>query len=188
MSSEKESPDAAHEPEQLALIRETVRTAKVPRAKPRTWRGAALAKELPVARVVVNKGSLHLDQFFDYAVPEELDEAAQPGVRVRVRFGAGAHQVKNGRREGGRLIDGFLVERRATSDYSGPLAALADVVSPEPVLGPEQLGLARAVADRYAGSLADVLQLAVPPRSARAEGRPSPEPLPPPAAPEPASW
>ncbi|MEU4068440.1 primosomal protein N' [Streptomyces wedmorensis] len=185
MSSENEKSD---EPEQLALIRETVRTAKVPRAKPRTWRGAALAKELPVARVVVNKGALHLDQFFDYAVPEELDEAARPGVRVRVRFGAGAHQVKNGRREGGRLIDGFLVERRATSDYSGPLAALADVVSPEPVLGPEQLGLARAVADRYAGSLADVLQLAVPPRSARAEGRPSPASLPPPGPPEPGSW
>ncbi|GGV10608.1 putative primosomal protein N' [Streptomyces litmocidini] len=185
MSSENEKSD---EPEQLALIRETVRKAKVPRAKPRTWRGAALAKELPVARVVVNKGALHLDQFFDYAVPEELDGAARPGVRVRVRFGAGAHQVKNGRREGGRLIDGFLVERRATSDYSGPLAALADVVSPEPVLGPELLGLARAVADRYAGSLADVLQLAVPPRSAKAEGRPSPAPLPPPRAPEPASW
>ncbi|MFE0778261.1 primosomal protein N' [Streptomyces sp. NPDC058861] len=186
MSSENEKP--SEEPEQLALIRETVRKAKVPRAKPRTWRGAALAKELPVARVVVNKGALHLDQFFDYAVPEELDEAARPGVRVRVRFGAGAHQVKNGRREGGRLIDGFLVERRAESDYSGPLAALADVVSPEPVLGPELLGLARAVADRYAGSLADVLQLAVPPRSAAAERRPSPEPLPPPGAPEPGSW
>ncbi|MET9674344.1 primosomal protein N' [Streptomyces sp. NPDC006482] len=185
MSSEKENSDG---PEQLALIRETVRKANVPRAKPRTWRGAALAKELPVARVVVNKGSLHLDQFFDYAVPEELDETARPGVRVRVRFGAGAHQVRNGRREGGRLIDGFLVERRATSDYSGPLAALADVVSPEPVLGPELLGLARAVADRYAGSLADVLQLAVPPRSARAEGRPSPEPLPPPRPPEPGTW
>ncbi|MFH9724715.1 primosomal protein N' [Streptomyces sp. NPDC017254] len=188
MSSENERSEESGEPEQLALIRETVRKAKVPRAKPRTWRGAALAKELPVARVVVNKGALHLDQFFDYAVPEELDEIARPGVRVRVRFGAGAHQVKNGRREGGRLIDGFLVERRATSDYSGPLAALADVVSPEPVLGPEQLGLARAVADRYAGSLADVLQLAVPPRSARAEGRTSPEPLPPPTAPEPESW
>ncbi|MFF1511745.1 primosomal protein N' [Streptomyces sp. NPDC058326] len=188
MSSENERSEESAEPEQLALIRETVRKAKVPRAKPRTWRGAALAKELPVARVVVNKGSLHLDQFFDYAVPEELDETARPGVRVRVRFGAGAHQVKNGRREGGRLIDGFLVERRATSDYSGPLAALADVVSPEPVLGPELLGLARAVADRYAGSLADVLQLAVPPRSARAESRPSPDPLPPPPAPEPGSW
>ncbi|WSR72294.1 primosomal protein N' [Streptomyces sp. NBC_01180] len=190
MSSDDEQPGTPADggPEQLALIRETVRRTKVPRAKPRTWRGAALAKELPVARVVVNKGVLHLDQFFDYAVPEELDEAAQPGVRVRVRFGAGSRNVREGRREGGGLIDGFVVERRADTDYSGPLAALAGVVSPEPVLSPGLLGLARAVADRYAGSLADVLQLAVPPRNARAEGKPSPEPLEPPPAPEPGTW
>ncbi|MEU3253863.1 primosomal protein N' [Streptomyces sp. NPDC006997] len=175
-------------PEQLALIRESVRGAKAPRAKPRTWRGAALARELPVARVLVDKGVLHLDRYFDYAVPEELDADAQPGVRVRVRFGAGRHRVREGRREGGGLIDGFLIERRAESDYSGPLAALAQVVSPEPVLDDELLGLARAVADRYAGSLADVLQLAIPPRSARAEQRPSPAPLPPPPAPEAGSW
>ncbi|MFJ6570247.1 primosomal protein N' [Streptomyces sp. NPDC091292] len=175
-------------PEQLALIRESVRQAKVPRAKPRTWRGAALAGELPVARVLVDKGVLHLDRYFDYAVPAELDEQAQPGVRVRVRFGAGRHQVRDGRREGGGLVDGFLVERVAVSEYSGPLAALAQVVSPEPVLGDELLALARAVADRYAGSLADVLQLAVPPRNARAEGKPSPDPLPPPPAPDPGSW
>ncbi|MFE7134497.1 primosomal protein N' [Streptomyces sp. NPDC057638] len=181
------SPPGAR-PEQLALIRESVREAKVPRAKPRTWRGAALAPELPVARVVVNKGVLHLDQYFDYAVPVELDADAQPGVRVRVRFGAGAHRVRDGRREGGGLVDGFLVERRASSDYSGALAALAYVVSPEPVLSPETLALARAVADRYAGSLADVLQLAIPPRNGRAESRPSPDPLPPPPAPDPATW
>ncbi|MEV0092787.1 primosomal protein N' [Streptomyces sp. NPDC050738] len=187
MSSENEE-SGGGAPEQLALIRETVRKAKVPKAKPRTWRGAALAKELPVARVVVNKGVLHLDQFFDYAVPEELDEIAQPGVRVRVRFGAGNRNVREGRREGGGLIDGFIVERRAESDYEGALAALAGVVSDEPVLGPELLGLARAVADRYAGSLADVLQLAVPPRNARAEAKPSPEPLPPPQAPGAGTW
>ncbi|MGW5617548.1 primosomal protein N' [Streptomyces sp. NPDC003877] len=175
-------------PEQLALIRESVRKAQTPRAKPRTWRGAALAKELPVARVLVDKGVLHLDRYFDYAVPEELDEQAQPGVRVRVRFGAGRHRVREGRREGGGLIDGFLVERLPESDYAGPLAALAQVVSPERVLSEELLGLARAVADRYAGSLADVLQLAVPPRNARAEQRASPEPLPPPPAPEAGSW
>ncbi|MFF8728673.1 primosomal protein N' [Streptomyces sp. NPDC015171] len=175
-------------PEQLALIRESVREAKVPRAKPRTWRGAALAERLPVARVLVDKGVLHLDRYFDYAVPAELDAQAQPGVRVRVRFGAGRHRVRDGRREGGGLIDGFLVERRAESDYSGPLAALAQVVSPERVLSEELLGLARAVADRYAGSLADVLQLAVPPRNGRAEQRRSPAPLPAPQAPDPASW
>ncbi|MER6612949.1 primosomal protein N' [Streptomyces xantholiticus] len=190
MSSEDKQPSepAGDGPEQLALIRESVRRAKVPKAKPRTWRGAALAKELPVARVVVNKGVLHLDQFFDYAVPEELDADARPGVRVRVRFGAGAHRVREGRREGGGLIDGFLVERRAESDYSGALAALAYVVSPEPVLSPEILALARAVADRYAGSLADVLQLAVPPRNGRAEAKPSPETLPPPPAPAACTW
>lgn len=177
-------------PEQLALIRDIVAEAKAkaPKAKPRTWRGAALAEELPVARVLVNKGVLHLDQLWDYAVPAELAEAAQPGVRVRVRFGAGAHQVHGGRREGGGLIDGFVIERRAESDYNGALAALAQVVSPEVVLTPGLLALARAVADRYAGSLADVLQLALPPRSARAEAKPSPEPLPPPPAPEPGSW
>ncbi|MEW2051344.1 primosomal protein N' [Streptomyces sp. NPDC005476] len=175
-------------PEQLALIRESVRQAKAPRAKPRTWRGAALAEELPVARVLVDKGVLHLDRYFDYAVPAELAADAQPGVRVRVRFGAGRGRVREGRREGGGLIDGFLVERLAASDYPGPLAALAQVVSPEPVLGPELLNLARTVADRYAGSLADVLQLAVPPRNARAEQRASAAPLPPPGAPEPGSW
>ncbi|MFD7067455.1 primosomal protein N' [Streptomyces sp. NPDC059913] len=190
MSSENERPKdpGAGAPEQLALIRETVRRAEVPRAKPRTWRGAPLAKELPVARVVVNKGALHLDQYFDYAVPEELDAQARPGVRVRVRFGAGGRQVRGGRREGGGLVDGFLIERRAESDYQGALAALAYVVSPEPVLGPELLALARAVADRYAGSLADVLQLAVPPRNGRAESKPSPAPLPPPPAPSAGSW
>lgn len=172
-------------PEQLALIRETVRQRKTPKAKPRTWRGAELAAELPVARVLVDKGLVHLDRYFDYAVPAAMDEQAQPGVRVRVRFGAGE---RGGRREGGRLINGFVVERRAESDFSGALAPIAQVLSAEPVLTPRLLALCRAVADRYAGSLADVVQLAVPPRMARAEKRPSPAPPPAPAAPEPGGW
>ncbi len=49
------------------------------------------------------------------------------------------------------------------------------MVSPEPVLTPEVLSLARAVADRYAGTLSDVLRLAVPPRHARVEREESPE-------------
>ncbi|MEC4015537.1 primosomal protein N' [Streptomyces sp. H27-D2] len=169
-------------------MRETVRKRPAPKAKPGTWRGAELAAESPVARVLVDKGVLHLDKFFDYAVPASMDAEAQPGVRVRVRFGAGKGRVIKGRREGGGLIDGFIVERRAESDYVGPLAAIAQVVSPEPVLSPGLLALCRAVADRYAGSLADVIQIAVPPRHGRVEQKPSPQPLPPPAAPEPGSW
>nr|WP_254552821.1 primosomal protein N' [Kitasatospora sp. MMS16-BH015] len=165
----------------MAFIRETVR-----KAKPRTWRGARLAAELPVARVVVDKGLLHLDQYFDYAVPEPMAEDAQPGVRVRVRFGA--RVVASGRREGGELHDGFVVERLASSDYAGPLAPLAQVLSPEPVLSPQLLRLCRTVADRYAGTLADVIQLAVPPRHAQAEAEMSPPPLPVPVLPGPGSW
>ncbi|MGC0315190.1 primosomal protein N' [Kitasatospora acidiphila] len=169
------------QPEQLALIRETVR-----RAKPRTWRGAHLAEELPVARVVVDKGLLHLDRYYDYAVPVAMAEAAQPGVRVRVRFGA--RMTSAGRREGGELHDGFIVARLPASDYPGVLAPLAQVLSPERVLTPALLGLSRTIADRYAGTLADVLQLAVPPRHAKAEAEPSPAPLPPPPVPDPGSW
>ncbi|MET8679908.1 primosomal protein N' [Streptomyces sp. NPDC004647] len=174
-----------HGGEQLALIRETVRKAKVPRAKPRTWRGAALAEQRPVARVLVDKGLIHLDQFFDYAVPAAMDADARPGARVRVRFGA---RVVKGRREGGELHDGFIVERLSESDYRGPLAPIAQVLSPEPVLSPDLLALCRAVADRYAGALADVVQLAVPPRRVRPEAEPPREPLPPPGIPDPGSW
>ncbi|MER6995762.1 primosomal protein N' [Streptomyces sp. NPDC000410] len=190
MSSDNESEAAGGPPEQLALIRGMVAEAKAkaPKARPRTWRGARLAKHLPVAKILVNKGVLHLDQTWDYAVPEQLDEQAQPGVRVRVRFGAGDRNVRDGRREGGGLIDGFVIERVAETDYHGPLAALAQVVSPERVLSPQMLALTRAVANRYAGSLADVLQLAIPPRHGKAEERPSPDPLPRPAAPDPGGW
>ncbi|WP_233579122.1 primosomal protein N' [Micromonospora sp. BL4] len=98
----------------------------------------------------------HLDRPFDYLVPADLDAAAVPGTRVKVRFA-------------GQLVDGWLLARADDSGHTGRLAYLEKVVSPEPVLAPEIARLARAVADRYAGSLADVLRLAVPPRHARVE-------------------
>ncbi|MEU8282779.1 primosome assembly protein PriA [Micromonospora sp. NPDC048905] len=104
-------------------------------------------------------GLAHLDRPFDYLVPAELDEVAVPGTRVKVRFA-------------GQLVDGWLLSRADDSGHTGRLAYLEKVVSPEPVLAPEIARLARAVADRYAGSLADVLRLAVPPRHARVEKEP----------------
>ncbi|MEV0762508.1 primosomal protein N' [Nocardia sp. NPDC050435] len=102
----------------------------------------------------------HLDRDFDYLVPPEFDEIARPGVRVRVRFA-------------GRLVDGYLLERLEKSDHAGKLVKLERVVSPEQVLTPEIRDLATAVAARYAGTRADVLRLAIPPRHAGAEtGKP----------------
>ncbi|MGW3344132.1 primosomal protein N' [Nonomuraea rubra] len=117
------------------------------------------APENPVARVVVDSPLPHLDRPFDYLVPGTMHETAEPGVRVRVRFA-------------GKLVDGFLLERVPESEHEGRLTPLERVVSPERVLTPEIAGLARAVADRYAGTLTDVLRLAVPPRHAKAESEP----------------
>ncbi|MBL0004787.1 MAG: primosome assembly protein PriA [Actinomycetales bacterium] len=111
---------------------------------------------LPVAAVVVDSGLAHLDRPFEYAVPPELDAAAQPGVRVRVRFA-------------GRDLDGFVVARRAKAEHPGRLTPIRRVVSPEPVLTPQIHALTRAVADRYGGVLGDVLRLAIPKRHATAE-------------------
>ncbi|WP_460358433.1 primosomal protein N' [Actinoallomurus acanthiterrae] len=114
------------------------------------------AETLKVARVAVDVSLPHLDRPFDYLVPSDLDEKAVPGCRVRVRFA-------------GQLVDGFLLDRVEESDHDGRLSFLDRVISPEPVLTPEIAALAREVADRYAGVLADVLRLAVPPRHARVE-------------------
>ena len=111
---------------------------------------------LPVAQVAVDVSLAHLDRPFEYLVPEGLSEAAMVGCRVRVRFA-------------GRLTSGFLLSRTAEAEHEGRLGYLERVVSPEPVLTPEVAGLARAVADRYGGTLADVLRLAIPPRHAAVE-------------------
>ncbi|MEW2385393.1 primosomal protein N' [Micromonospora sp. NPDC047707] len=116
------------------------------------------AEGSPVARVCVDVPLAHLDRPFDYLVPEALDADAVPGTRVKVRFA-------------GQLVDGWLLERADASEHPR-LAYLDKVVSPEPALAPEIARLARVVADRYAGSLADVLRLAVPPRHARVEKEP----------------
>lgn len=110
----------------------------------------------PIARVLPLLSPAHLDRDFDYLVPPELDEIAQPGVRVRVRFA-------------GRLVDGYLLARLPRTDHTGRMVKLEKVVSAERVLTPEVLALVTAVATRYAGTRADVLRLAVPPRHARTE-------------------
>ena len=110
-----------------------------------------------VARVLFESPLPQLDRLFDYAIPERLADEAVPGVRVRVPL-----------RTAGRLVDAYVVE---TDDDPGerPLSEIDAVVSPVPVLTPGLYALARRVADRAAGSAADILRLAIPKRMVRAE-------------------
>jgi primosomal protein N' (replication factor Y) (superfamily II helicase) len=125
----------------------------------------------PIARVLPMLSVPHLDREFDYLVSADQFDDAQPGVRVRVRF----H---------GRLVDGFVLERRNDTDHPGKLGWLDRVVSAEPVLTAEIRRLVDAVAARYAGTRPDVLRLAVPARHARVEREPAPA-LPVPLVPAP---
>ena len=114
------------------------------------------AEHEPIARVLPMLSVPHLDRDFDYLVSAEQSDDAQPGVRVRVRF----H---------GRLVDAFILERRSETDHVGKLGFLDRVVSAEQVLTPDVRRLVDAVAARYAGTRADVLRLAIPPRHANVE-------------------
>jgi primosomal protein N' (replication factor Y) len=118
--------------------------------------GPPLAAHFPVARVLVETPLPHLDRPFDYSVPAELDEAAQAGVRVKVSFN-------------GQDLSGFIIERTAESDAGHTLVPLQKVVSPVVVLTAAVRDLVSAVAARYAGTVSDVLRVAVPPRMARVE-------------------
>ncbi|NKQ53706.1 primosomal protein N' [Amycolatopsis sp. K13G38] len=134
-----------------------------PGKKPQARKGQQTpAAERPIARVIVDVPLAHLDRTFDYQVPDKLDAEAVPGCRVRVRFA-------------GQLVDGFLLDRADTTEHTGRLAFLERVTSSEPVLDPRLASLARTVAERYGGTMIDVLRLAIPPRHAKAEGEPARE-------------
>ena len=109
-----------------------------------------------IARVLPLVGVPHLDRLFDYEVPAEVDADAQAGVRVRIRFN-------------GRLVDGFIIERRSSSDHSGKLRPLERVISPIRLLPEHMWRLVNQLAERAAGTRADVLRAAIPPRHASAE-------------------
>jgi len=111
----------------------------------------------PIARVLVDSPLPQLDRLLDYRIPEGMTGVV-PGVRVSVPLRAAS-----------RIAEGFVVQLSSQQDFPGPLSDIVALVSPVPVLQPEVWALARAVADRAAGSASDVLRLAIPPRQVRVE-------------------
>lgn len=148
---DNEASDAVSE--RLSLVR----AVASPRGRSRVLPPVQQAAEVnPVALVLVDVGLPHLDRPFEYLVPAAMAELAVPGARVKVRFA-------------GQDVDGYVLSRAATADHDGTLAPLRKVVSAESVLTPAVLAVGREIANRYAGTLGDVVRLAVPPRHATAE-------------------
>ncbi|WEV71884.1 primosomal protein N' [Bifidobacterium sp. ESL0790] len=109
----------------------------------------------PVAQVVLDVQATHLGQTFDYLVDEKDDEAARPGVMVRVRFG-------------GRRVNGIIWARvKESHAAASSLRYLERVVTPEVLVSASMRRDITAIAEAYGGTPANILRLAVPPRVAR---------------------
>lgn len=121
----------------------------------RTTAGFEVVSELPVASVRLVGVLPHLDRPFEYAVTSDT-AAAGPGMRVRVRFS-------------GKDTEGIVLERRAEPTTDRALAPLHRLVSDDVVVPPAMMRVCEDVAERSAGTVGDVLRLALPPRHARAE-------------------
>jgi primosomal protein N' (replication factor Y) len=111
------------------------------------------ASVLPFARVRVDTGVFHLDQLFDYQIPEKLSSSLQIGVRVQLPFG-------------GRETEGIVVERVASPERAGELKSITKVLSALPIATSESLSLIDSVASHYACNSWDVVRSAIPPRVA----------------------
>ena len=79
-----------------------------------------VADSLPVAKVRVDTGVFHLDQLFDYSIPEKLSQLISVGIRVQIPFG-------------GRETEGIIVSRSARPERAGDLKSITKVISPHPI-------------------------------------------------------
>lgn len=120
-------------------------------------RPEASSSSLPIARVWVDSGVFHLDQHYDYLIPDNLSSAVRTGIRIQVPF----H---------GREVEALVLSRVATSD-SPVLKSISKVISPHSVATVESLALIEAVATRWAAHPYDILRSAIPPRVASVDKR-----------------
>ena len=111
---------------------------------------------LPCARILVDTGVFHLDQLFDYQIPEKLSASISLGVRVQVPFG-------------NRETEGIVVDRVEAPERAGELKSISKVLSALPVASEHSLELIVRATAHYACNPWDIIRSAMPPRVASVE-------------------
>lgn len=102
------------------------------------------------AEVAVDIAAEETDRLFHYAVPAPLAGRLQTGHRVVVPFGR-------------RRLTGYVVGFTAQPGVPGPIKEIAALAEPEPLLLPEQVELARWLAERYVCRFVQALRAMLPP-------------------------
>ena len=104
-----------------------------------------------VAKIAVSAATYWLDKPYDYLLPPEIAEKAQPGMRVHVPFS-----------RGNRRTEGVILAISEHSDYDQPLKAVISLLDQEPVLSAEQLKLAFFMRERFFCTVYDAVRAMLP--------------------------
>lgn len=89
------------------------------------------AKQMMIAKVIVDVPAMQTDRPFDYLVPEHYQDLIKPGVRVIVPFGP-------------RNLQGFVIKIEANTEVK-KLKAIQKLLDVEPILNEELLQLGQWV-------------------------------------------
>lgn len=88
-----------------------------------------------IAEVIVDVPVLQTNKPFHYEIPQEFEQRLVSGMRVVVPFGNGS-----------RLVQGFVTNRFAASDYKGELKKIDQLMDLMPVLNTELIDLGEYMA------------------------------------------
>lgn len=102
-----------------------------------------------IASVIVDVKTKQVNRSFDYLVPPHLENVIKVGYRVRVIFGS-------------RVVVGFVVELKNTTNFKKALKPISDLVDVYPVLNQEFIDLAEYIAANNFSYYAVALQTMIP--------------------------
>ena len=118
----------------------------------------------PYVLVLVEHHIVHLDQIYEYEIPEDLSDRAIVGALVEVEFG---HSLQHG----------VITERSSKQRNGGVLKSISKVLSTLPYIRSDQLQLMQETSVEYGCSPWDLIKHCVPPYSKSGEGKFSRLPL-----------
>ena len=105
-----------------------------------------------IAEIVVSIKSKHVDKPFHYAVPPDLRDTIQVGMRALVPFGGG-----------NRLQEGYVVGLTDTTDTPpNKLKSIGELPDAFPLFSPSMLAMAEWMREKYCTTLADCLHCIMP--------------------------
>ena len=101
------------------------------------------------AKIVIDMKNDHIDDSYDYLIPDNLEDFVKVGTRVLVSFGF-------------QDLLGYVIEIINESKFEANIKPIKAVLDFEQELTPEQIELAKYISNTYYVNMANVLELMIP--------------------------